>query len=201
MKKNDKDLIDDVLNGINATHATRFDVWFRRFRFDDSITDAQYWYGLRNAYEDTDILKPYRKMIQQSFASNRPGKEGIMKTNEQESYAMLSDEFTVYRAMSTDELRSHTWGVGWTLDIKVAELFTEFPRCPDVQAGKKKLIVDGRIRKDDTLAYINGRNEQTLIILDAKKKSNWKVAGTDYKEFTREVRASDRELKNNHGNV
>lgn len=88
-------------------------------------------------------------------------KDSLMDEEEFAVYNELPDEITVYRGVGIGRSEK---GLSWTQDRDTAEWFAHrFDR-----GGQEGYLLEGTIRKEDVLAYFNGRNEEE-VVLDYRK--------------------------------
>lgn len=95
-------------------------------------------------------------------------KQYLMESDELEIYNNLENEVTIYRGLAKFN-KQHIRGLSWTLDRNVAEkVFANvivdkngITRKSDVLKGD---VYQAKIKKEDIFAYINGRNEQEVIV-------------------------------------
>lgn len=117
----------------------------------------------------------------------------LMESNELEIYNNLENEVTIYRGLAEFN-KQHIKGLSWTLDRNVAENVFANVEVDEDGIPRKSNTVKGdvyqaKIKKEDIFAYINGRNEQEVIVdytklYDIKplKRNN-----TDIKEQCKEL--------------
>lgn len=95
------------------------------------------------------LLMPWREEVLDALPPYMPF---FMDNAECEFYDGLPETFTVYRGGDEE-------GCCWTLDRETAEKFSRM-------AGRPELVHERAIDKWEADAYLNGRNEQEIIILD-----------------------------------
>lgn len=117
----------------------------------------------------------------------------LMESDELEIYNNLENEVTIYRGLAEFN-KQHIKGLSWTLDRNIAENVFANVEVDENGIPRKSNTVKGdvyqaKIKKEDIFAYINGRNEQEVIVdytklYDIKPlKSN----DTDIKEQCKEL--------------
>lgn len=81
-------------------------------------------------------------------------KQSLMDTEELAYYDSLPDEFTVYRGIGS---KTNQKGISYTLNLEQAEWFAN-------RFQQDGYVLTGTAKKKDVLAYLNGREEQTVLI-------------------------------------
>ena len=89
------------------------------------LSDKDYWFALREAYDMSDDLYQYREDVKFAFNADCNDKGYLMVDKELAYLRKLPEEIKIYRAMTVDELESGDFGVSWTLDKSVAAFFAE----------------------------------------------------------------------------
>lgn len=77
-----------------------------------------------------------------------------MDAEELAYYNSLPDEFTVYRGIGS---KTNKKGISYTLSLEKAEWFAN-------RFQQDGYVLTGTAKKKDVLAYLNGREEQTILI-------------------------------------
>lgn len=130
----------------------------------DTLTHQEYWYGLQFAYTGSDNLFHLSRRVKKAFYSSRPLKEYMMDAEELEHFKNLPKQVQVYRGMTEAEFESGNFGVGWSLRQDVAEFFA-YKYIRNVSTSHMpKVVVTASISNEYVLGYLNGRNEDELII-------------------------------------
>lgn len=81
-------------------------------------------------------------------------KQSLMDAEELAYYDSLPDEFTVYRGIGS---KTNQKGISYTLNLEQAEWFAN-------RFQQDGYVLTGTVKKKDVLAYLNGREEQTVLI-------------------------------------
>lgn len=92
----------------------------------------------------------------------------LMESDELEIYNNLENEVTIYRGLAEFN-KQHIKGLSWTLDRNIAENVFANVEVDENGIPRKSNTVKGdvyqaKIKKEDIFAYINGRNEQEVIV-------------------------------------
>lgn len=82
----------------------------------------------------------------------------MMDEAEQQAFAQLPDDVTVYRGCYAN----NKWGMSWSLNKEVAE---RFPFLNRYQRPSRPLLVKARIQKQDIVALKLDRNESEVICM------------------------------------
>lgn len=160
----EKDLVRGIFFGLGIDSYNRFPTLWK-LRKDFSC--AQYYYALGCAYSMSDNLYDYRKEVRKAFTLYGPrGRHFLMDGRERRKLANLPEEVTIYRAMTEAEARGRTYGVSWTLSIKVAEYFRDHYRRNHSTNHLQKVIKEKVVKKEDIIALFCGRDEQEIIYVN-----------------------------------
>jgi len=88
-----------------------------------------------------------------------------MTKQELKIYNSLPENITIYRGMTTEELKSGDFGISWTLSRERAEFFAfKYGRNFSTE-NKPKVVHQLEVTKVEILAYFNERNEQEVICI------------------------------------
>jgi hypothetical protein len=162
MKQTQKDKILDLLCRPGVDSWNRFPTFMENI---EGLTDEEYWWGLRNAYELSDNLFQYRYLVRGAFNSNRPKVECLMSGWERRKLACLPDKVIIYRGMSKMELKSGDFGISWSLNKKIAEFFAYEYRRNFSTYPIGKIVHALEVPRSEIFAYFNSRKEQEIIYL------------------------------------
>jgi hypothetical protein len=161
------EIVTDFLWGIGVNSENRF-AKFMEFADTHLLTQKQWWYGFRVAYEGSDNLYDSGEEIREilswvdDFSYVR---ELMMEEEEIEYFNSLPDKLTIHRGMTVDEFNSGNFGVSWSLDKEVAEYFAyTYPRNHSTQ-HLPKMVHSVKIKKDKVIALLRERDENEIIIL------------------------------------
>lgn len=123
---------------------------------ESKLSDREYWETLSWLWSDSENIWQNLGLWKKFLRSSRKEREFFMDEEEREFLAKLPEQVTVYRGY---EHGKNLNGLSYTLDKARAEWF-----------AKRYTKTNGRVRervvfKKDIFAYLNGRNEQEVIIL------------------------------------
>ena len=134
----------------------------RPYRLDAFMSIASeldkknYWELLSRIWIDTEFPTVNKDIWIQLFTRKLPNKRKLMSGKERRVLARLPDkDINVFRGYSDDE---HADGISWTLSYEKAEEFAKRWGSEDAK------IAEGMCKKEDILAFLNGRNEEEIII-------------------------------------
>ena len=138
-------------------------------KYEDKLTDKDYWETLGDIFTDTEI--PYRRQKEwlELFSSKRKGRENLMKDDDWDLYQHLPQKVEVWRGGDEDSME----GLSWTTDIKMGEWFSN---RSSLMGNGRKLLSHGYINKEDILMCSHYEN---LIVCDPDS-----VFGNTVKEIT-----------------
>lgn len=136
---------------------------FRKYleRFDDK----SYWQILAAVWVHQEQLWRNRKLYLQLFQSPRPQRQFLMTAAERRKLDGMPDEFPVYRGF----IGKRGMGLSWTTDRAKAEWFAR--RFAALTHLGQPRLMEGKAKKQDVLAYFNGRKEKEVVIDPAKIRS------------------------------
>ena len=146
--------------------AKKWENWLRLherpYRLDAFMSIASeldkknYWELLSRIWIDTEFPTVNKDIWIQLFTRKLPNKRKLMSGKERRVLARLPDkDINVFRGYSDDE---HADGISWTLSYEKAEEFAKRWGSEDAK------IAEGMCKKEDILAFLNGRNEEEIII-------------------------------------
>jgi hypothetical protein len=92
-----------------------------------------------------------------------------MTEQEQLELAALPKTFTVRRGIGTQHKRAID-GLSWTLSREKAEWFA-------VRRAGKGYLVEGRVRREDAFALLNGRDEKEIVTASVSDKKIARTVG------------------------
>src|SRR5688572_10855682 len=101
--KVDKKKVDEITYGMGVNSINRFPIFIKE---SDGLTDAEYWYGLGNAYLSSDNLFKWRNLIKCAFSVNRSHREFLMNGWEQRKLQKLPEAVQIFRGMTEEEYES-----------------------------------------------------------------------------------------------
>lgn len=116
---------------------------------DFSSLFAEIWITSENPNGDVNV-----SIDESASYFKMSNKKCLMDEEELEYYNNLPDTMTVYRGVAKGRVR---YGLSWTDDKEVALWFAKRFRGSNY-------VLQGEAKKEDVLAYFNGRNEQELVI-------------------------------------
>lgn len=130
----------------------------------NTLTHQEYWYGLQFAYTCSDNLFHLSRKVKKAFYSTRPLREYMMDTEELELFKSLPKQVKIYRGMTEAEYESGNFGIGWSLRQDVAEFFAYKYIRNFSTSQLPKVVLSASISSEYVIGYLNGRNEDELII-------------------------------------
>jgi hypothetical protein len=123
----------------------------------NDLSDQSYWEMLAGFWMDTEYPWQNQSGWKELWNSGRPKKQFAMSTEEREVLERLPDEFTIYRGVGKGE---NIEGLSWTLSREKAIWFAQrFGRRND-----DGLLITATANKQDVHAFLNGRQEQEVIV-------------------------------------
>jgi len=139
-------------------------VWIheRPYRIDafikvaDKMSDRCYWETLAVIWSDTENGWQNLSEWQRLFDSDRPERRYLMDTFDFQAYSNLPDVVTVYRGCQKNQNEND---LSWTLDKEKAQFFAK-------RLGKKGIVLEKSVKKNQIVAVLLGRNEQEVIITE-----------------------------------
>jgi hypothetical protein len=130
-------------------------------KYHHLLPDDKYWEYLSFAYQNQDYNPVPNEILKTLFSSDKSGKENLMTKEEIIFLDSLPEVFSIYRAMSIEEVNSKKYRFSWTLDKEIAEKFSERNKL----LYKTEMVVkEIEIKKKDVIAYLNGRKEKEIIV-------------------------------------
>ena len=153
----------------------------RPFRLDALLYIAEdvpvkaYWKVLKHVWLDTEGPSVNQDIWLQLFTRRYPGRRKIMTGKERRTLnnASETNEINIYRGYGEDPNDSidRKNGLSWTLSYEKAEWFakrfmTDVGAALDreLETNTKAMIAEAICKKDDVIAYVDGRQEQEIII-------------------------------------
>jgi hypothetical protein len=119
----------------------------------DKLSDTDYWKLLSDVWIDTENQYAYLEEWKQLLASQRPNRHYMMDEEEDNILRALAQEVTIYRGCQKGINED---GLSWTLDKSKAEFFAN-------RFGKKGIILERTVSKNDIVAVLLGRGESEVI--------------------------------------
>jgi hypothetical protein len=119
----------------------------------DKLSDTDYWKLLSDIWVDTENQYAYLKEWKKLLASKRPNRHYMMTEEEDNILRALSQEVTIYRGCQKGINED---GLSWTLDKSKAKFFAN-------RFGKKGIILERTISKNDIVAVLLGRGESEVV--------------------------------------
>lgn len=160
----EKEIVENTIFGFNINSENRFSNFLK---YQKSLTDYQFAFGLGLAYTCSDNLFTIKKRIKAAFNKVKKiknYKDYLMTPEENNKLKSLPAEITIYRAMTISEFDSKDFGISWTLDFKVADFFA-YIYLRNYNHLETKIIVSRSIKKNEILAYFSERKESEVIVL------------------------------------
>lgn len=113
---------------------------------------ADAWITSENPNQDANL-----SLTQARAMFRRCNKKYLMEKDEYEVYENLPDEFVVYRGVSRGR---NPYGMSWTKNLDTAEWFAHRFDVGDEVGYIQQAVA----RKENVLAYFNGRDEDEIVI-------------------------------------
>jgi len=115
-----KDKYDHIIMapGIDSDNRLNFFI-----EYIPTLTDAEYWYYLREAYQDSDNNYSSRHYLRALFSAQKAYRNNLMKKREIDFIKNLPAKLKIFRGMTVDEAENKKYGVSWTLDHSKALYF------------------------------------------------------------------------------
>jgi hypothetical protein len=132
--------------------------WGVLSRIAPALTDAEFWPLVADVWMDSESIGRHRRLIRRLLASPRPQRDLIMTAQERAVFSALPDPIVAWRGtrrINGDHMMS------WTLDEARAVWFAE--RFAFRAPG---LVLKAEIPKDAVVAYLDGRSEREVIVVD-----------------------------------
>ena len=155
-------LVKDIYMDLVLLNTASSDKIKTFIKYQNEMSDQEYWENLNLVYALQDYSPVPDPILIHLFQSDRPGRGHLMSEKDRDYFDQLPDEITIYRAMSKKEYHSGNYRLSWTLNKKVAELFSE--RSESLYE-KDMLIHEVKIKKTEAIAYFNDRNEEEIIYI------------------------------------
>jgi hypothetical protein len=119
----------------------------------EKLSDTDYWKLLSAVWIDTENQYAYLKEWKKLLASKRPNRHYMMDEEDDNILRSLPDLVTIYRGCQKGINEN---GLSWSLDKAKAEFFAN-------RFGKKGIILERTISKNDIVAVLTGRGESEVI--------------------------------------
>ena len=119
----------------------------------DKLSDTDYWKLLSDIWVDTENQYAHLEEWKKLLASKRPNRHYMMTEEEDNILRALSQEVTIY---SGCQKGINEDGLSWTLDKSKAKFFAN-------RFGKKGIILERTISKNDIVAVLLGRGESEVV--------------------------------------
>jgi len=126
------------------------------------LTDAQYWKCLELVWTMSESLNPEIDTWIELFRSQRRYRPLLMDRKERHAFESLPDELTVYRGYQDGEY-DHLFGLSWTLSKPQAAWFAH-----RFDHNGKPTVAKARCKRADVFCYLNGRQEQEIVVDPAR---------------------------------
>jgi hypothetical protein len=116
---------------------------------------------------DIEVNAPHQGEWLRLFKSRRPHRELLMSAADRRELAEMPESLMIYRGYRKGAARS---GLSWSLSRDRARFFARDGKAErrallsGYRVAGVPMIVCGRCRKRDVLAYFNGRDEQEIVI-------------------------------------
>lgn len=137
------------------------------------LTDGEYWRALEMVWTTAEWSHDHRHLWDWLFFHNRRRDTAhlMMGRRERRRWDTLPNTITVHRGQRS---REHELGFAWTLSRAIALQFAlkyrpRFTTCWD--KGSAPVVISGRVRKEDALGLLEGRDESEIIVAPSLVKS------------------------------
>ena len=124
----------------------------------DKLSDTDYWKLLSDIWIDTENQYTYLKEWKKLLASKRSNRHYMMDEEEDNILRSLPELVTIYRGCQKGINEN---GLSWSLDKSKAEFFAN-------RFGKKGIILERTVSKNDIVAVLTGRGESEVIWEETK---------------------------------
>lgn len=128
-------------------------------------SDEEYWLELKSAFANSKNTRFFQNEIRELFASNREKQTALMSDLEIEELSKLPAKITVYRGMTLEEKESGEFGISWSLDKSIAEMFSSTYAHNYHAVDLPKTVLELEINKSDVIAYFLEREEKEILYL------------------------------------
>jgi hypothetical protein len=161
--------VQETQRALKQRNWTKY-VWLheRPYRIDafievaDKMSDRNYWEHLACIWADTENGWQNLSEWQRLFDSDRPERRYLMDTYDFQAYSNLPDMVTVYRGCQKNQNEN---GLSWTFDKEKAQFFA-------TRLGKKGIVLEKSVNKNQIVAVLLGRNEQEVIITERSARND-----------------------------
>ena len=119
----------------------------------DKLSDTDYWRLLSDIWIDTENQYAYLKEWKKLLGSKRSSRHYIMTEEDDNILRALPELVTIYRGCQKGLNED---GLSWTLDKAKAKFFAN-------RFGKKGIILERTVSKNDIVAVLTGRGESEVI--------------------------------------
>lgn len=152
------DNIDDFFCLVEKSRAIRYLSLAYKYMSKEDCAKA-----LRNVWERVDNVNSHHVLSKGQFVKmfKLCDHEDLMEEDELEYFKRLPEEITVYRGL--EPVSNNVKALSWTLSYKTADWFAN----RFTKAGVYKTpgsVYQATIRKEHVFAYINGRNENEIVL-------------------------------------
>lgn len=129
----------------------------------ETLSDQEYWQKLSQTYTQKEFVNIPTDIIHKLFTYPKEHRRSMMDASEYKTFKELPEVVTVHRAMSKKEHDSASYRISWTLSHDVAEKFVQ--RQQLYFGVNDSLVKTMEVKREEIIAYLNGRNEEEVIIL------------------------------------
>lgn len=124
----------------------------------DKLSDTDYWRLLSDVWIDTENQYAYLKEWKKLLASKRSSRHYMMTEEEDNTLRALPELVNIYRGCQKGINQD---GLSWSLDKSKAKFFAN-------RFGKKGIILERKVSKNDIVAVLTGRGESEVIWEETK---------------------------------
>jgi hypothetical protein len=137
----------------------------------EPLAPVDFWHLVAWVWRDSENI--HQNLSKWRGLWTRPGyrtsrSRFAMTPQEQAALTAMPEELRVYRGQSA----RHLPGMSWTADRDLARWFAVRLR------PEEPTVLSGRVRRDNVLAYLTGRNENELVLLPEHVELDVPVAPT-----------------------
>ncbi|SIO47578.1 hypothetical protein SAMN05443247_05931 [Bradyrhizobium erythrophlei] len=121
---------------------------------EDGLGDAEYWKLLARIWRDSESIFANCEIWERLWNSDRTEKQEAMNNCDQDVFARLPAELTIYRGISG--CQGAIGGLSWTLSREKALWFA-------MRRDREAHLITATAAKESVHAYLNTRNEQEVV--------------------------------------
>jgi hypothetical protein len=127
------------------------------------VHGREFWELVAWVWMDTESVRYDRAKWESVWMRREPERHTVMSEEERAELATLPETFIIWRGVETRHKRTIE-GLSWSLSREIAERFA-------VRFTGKGYLIEGRVRRDDVFALLNGRKEKEIVTLTVSNKN------------------------------